>query len=79
VSGLIREQLLNGVPGAKEGKAKDCKLGGVKTRCTVIETADAVFYVAGAVVKGKPVALQCGQEKSRKGIHPVCAKVFAWK
>jgi hypothetical protein len=79
VEKLVSSQLIKGVPGAKEKPAKACKLGGVKTRCSIIESEDAVFYLASAVVRGAPVSLHCGQEKSRPGFHPVCAKLFSWK
>jgi hypothetical protein len=79
VSALVRTQLLEGVPGAKQVADKPCKLGGVATACTVLESADTVFFLASAVVKGAPVAVQCGQERSRKGFHPVCASVLGAK
>jgi hypothetical protein len=79
VSALVRTQLLQGVSGAKQVANKPCRLGGVATACTVLESADTVFFLASAVVKGAPVAVQCAQEKSRKEFHPVCAGVLAAK
>ncbi len=76
LSAAVVEQLRQGAPGSTD-EALPCRIGGVRASCRVVRAgADATataIVIGGAVVRGTPVAVQCVQLASVKGVHPVCA------
>lgn len=82
MNGMLREQLLRSIPGAADEPRRDCRVDGVETTCQVVALGkgrgrDLVFF-AGAIVRGAPVAVGCGQKTSVRGVHPVCSSVLAF-
>lgn len=76
ITATLKEQLIKGVPGASAGADRECKVGGVKTTCSVVNAGDgndgAVFLLGAAMVAGSPVSVQCAHSTAQ-GIHPICA------
>lgn len=79
---MMREQFLKNVPGAAEGKAHPCRIGGVEARCSVIAVGKGAsqvsIHIGAAAAGGVPVSVQCAQHAMVKGVHPVCAGVVTF-
>lgn len=76
----LRDQLVKSIPGAAVGKERECSVGGVATKCTVVSAGsgkeEAIFFLGSAVVKGVPVSVQCAQTGNSTTVHEVCRGVL---